>query len=79
MANDKAGGGGRTGADTTLSAGNRRRLQARTERKDGFGAARRQVFLDHLAACCNVRLAAAAVFMPRRARPRAPRPIAPTR
>ena len=56
MAKSKAPGA--TGAGTTVTAGNRRRVQARRERKDGFGAARRQVFLDHLAACCNVTRAA---------------------
>lgn len=40
--------------------GNRRRVQVRAERKDGFTAAKRQVFLDHLAGCSNVGRAAAA-------------------
>lgn len=58
MAEGKANG---AAAGMTVTAGNQRRVQARKERKDGFSAAKRQVFLDHLAACCNVTLAAAAV------------------
>jgi hypothetical protein len=41
--------------------GNRRRVQIRAERKDGFTAEKRQTFLDHLAGCSNVSRAAAAV------------------
>ena len=57
MAKDKGHG---AGAGTTVCAGDRRRVQARKERKGGFGAAKKQVFLDHLAACCNVSRAAQA-------------------
>jgi hypothetical protein len=41
--------------------GNRRPVQIRKERKDGFTAEKRQTFLDHLAGCSNVSRAAAAV------------------
>lgn len=41
--------------------GNRRPVQIRAERKDGFTAEKRQLFLDHLAGCSNVSRAAAAV------------------
>jgi len=41
--------------------GNRRPVQIRKERKDGFTAAKKQDFLDHLAGCSNVRRSAAAV------------------
>lgn len=40
--------------------GNDRRVQVRAERKDGFTAEKRQVFLDHLAGCSNVTRSAAA-------------------
>lgn len=46
--------------DTAIRGGNRRRVQVRAERKDGFSAAKRQVFLDHLAGCSNVTRAAVA-------------------
>ena len=46
--------------ETKVSAGNRRRVQVRKERKDGFGEAKRRIVLDHLAACCNITRAAAA-------------------
>ncbi len=46
---------------TTPQPGNRRPIQLRAERKDGFTAEKRQVFLDHLAGCCNVTRAAAVV------------------
>jgi hypothetical protein len=42
-------------------AGNKRRVQIRAERKDGFTAEKRQTFLDHLAGCSNVSRAAEAV------------------
>jgi len=48
------------GEGTLVRAGNRRRVQVRKERKDGFTAAKRQVFLDHLASCCNIRRSAKA-------------------
>jgi hypothetical protein len=47
-------------SDSAIRGGNRRAIQVRAERKDGFTAAKRQVFFDHLAGCCNVRRAAAA-------------------
>lgn len=47
-------------SDGVTQGGNRRRVQVRAERKDGFTAEKRQVFLDHLAGCCNVTRAAAA-------------------
>lgn len=43
-----------------VQGGNARRVQVRAARKDGFSAAKRQVFLDHLAGCSNVTRAAAA-------------------
>ena len=48
------------GKGTRISAGNRRRVQVRKERKDAFNDAGKQVFLDHLASCCTVAAAAAA-------------------
>lgn len=36
------------------SPGNRRRVQVRKVREGGFTEAKKQVFLDHLASCCNV-------------------------
>ena len=45
---------------TRVSAGNKRRVQVRKERKDAFNAAKKQIFLDHLAGCCTVAHAAAA-------------------
>jgi hypothetical protein len=41
-------------------AGNKRRIQMRAPRKDGFTEEKRQTFLDHLAGCCNLGRAAAA-------------------
>lgn len=49
------------GDGTATQAGNKRRIQARAERSDGFGDAKRQVFLDHVAGCSNLRRAAAAI------------------
>ena len=49
-----------TRGTTRISAGNRRRVQVRKERKDAFNEAKKQIFLDHLAACCTVEAAAAA-------------------
>lgn len=40
--------------------GNNRRLQVPRERPDAFTAAKKQLFLDHLAGCCNVSRAAEA-------------------
>lgn len=48
------------GSGTSVQAGNQRRVQVRAARKDGFGEDKRQVFLDHLAGCCNLGSAAAA-------------------
>jgi hypothetical protein len=45
---------------TVVSAGNRRRVQVRKARPDAFTAAKKQVYLDHLAACCTVTTSAAA-------------------
>jgi hypothetical protein len=50
----------RMGEGEAMAGGNRRRVQMRKERKDGFTAAKRQMFLDRLGACCNVTRAAAA-------------------
>ena len=44
----------------SVTGGNKRRVQVRKERKDAFNAAKKQVFLDHLAGCCNVTRAAKA-------------------
>lgn len=46
--------------ESSVRAGNGRRIQARAERKDAFGEAKRQIFLDHLAGCSNLARAAAA-------------------
>jgi len=46
--------------NSVTQAGNQRPVQIRAERKDGFTEDKRQVFLDHLAGCCNVRRSAAA-------------------
>jgi hypothetical protein len=48
------------GEGTATQAGNKRRMQIRAARKDGFTDAKRQTFLDHLAGCSNVTRAAAA-------------------
>ncbi len=56
-------GSGRIGVPETgkrISAGNKRRVQVRKERKDAFNDAKKQIVLDHLAACCNVLAAAEA-------------------
>lgn len=44
----------------SVTGGNKRRVQVRKERKDGFTEAKRQVFLDTLAGCATVCRAAAA-------------------
>jgi hypothetical protein len=44
----------------SVTGGNRRRVQVRKAVRAAFTAAKRQVFLDHLAACCNVTRSAAA-------------------
>lgn len=49
------------GGDGVVQGGNGRRVQIRAERRDGFTAAKKQEFLDHLAGCSNVRRSAAAV------------------
>lgn len=43
-----------------LAPGNGRRVQVRKVREGGFTEAKKRIFLDHLAACCNVTRAAAA-------------------
>ncbi|MFL6844328.1 MAG: hypothetical protein ACJ8ER_05545 [Allosphingosinicella sp.] len=43
-----------------VTGGNRRRVQVRKAPRRSFGEAERKIFLDHLAACCNVTAAAAA-------------------
>lgn len=43
-----------------IAGGNKRRVQARQPRKDGFTEAKRQIVLDHLAGCSNLVQAAAA-------------------
>ena len=45
--------------NTEINGGNNRRVQKRKAAKVRFTDERRQVFLDHLAACCNVTAAAA--------------------
>jgi hypothetical protein len=45
---------------TEIKGGNNRRIQKRKAPRGFFTQDRRQVFLDHLAACCNVTAAAAA-------------------
>jgi len=54
------GAGAMMGDKGVTQGGNVRRVQIRAERKDGFTAEKRQVFLDHLAGCSNVGRAAAA-------------------
>lgn len=46
--------------DTTIGANNKRALQVKACRKDGWTKARRQLFLDTLAQTCNVRLSSQA-------------------
>jgi hypothetical protein len=48
------------GKGRRVTGGNRRRVQVRRAPRGSFGERERQVFLDHLAACCNVTAAAAA-------------------
>jgi len=48
------------GEGEEVRGGNKRRVQVRKAARGSFGVAERQVFLDHLAACCNVTRAAAA-------------------
>jgi hypothetical protein len=43
-----------------VTRGKNRKIQLRKARKDGFSAAKRQVYLDTLAMCCTVSAAAAA-------------------
>lgn len=45
---------------TVVTPGNGRRIQVRKVREGGFSEEKKQVFLDHLAGCCNVTRAAAA-------------------
>jgi len=46
--------------ETAVQGGINRALQVRAAPREAFGAEKRQVFLDHLAACCNVTRAAEA-------------------
>ena len=48
------------GKETVTTPGNKRRIQVRKARADGFTEAKRQVFLDTLAMCCTVTAAAKA-------------------
>lgn len=48
------------GESVSVRGGNKRRVQVRKERKDGFTEAKRQVFLDTLAGCATVCRAAEA-------------------
>jgi len=48
------------GEGMMVTPGNGRRIQVRKVREGGFTDAKRQVFLDHLASCCNVTRAARA-------------------
>jgi hypothetical protein len=48
------------GKETVTTPGNKRRIQVRKARPDGFTEAKRQVFLDTLAMCCTVTAAAKA-------------------
>ena len=43
-----------------VRGGNKRKVQVRKVRKGGFTDRKKQVFLDHLAGCCNISRAAAA-------------------
>jgi hypothetical protein len=52
--------GKKVGKGMAVSPGNKRRVQVRKVREGGFCEVKRQVFLDHLAGCCNVTQAAAA-------------------
>lgn len=45
-------------ANELLSGGKSRKRQVRPVRKDGWTQAKRRIFLDHLAATCNVRRSA---------------------
>jgi hypothetical protein len=45
---------------TVVTPGNGRRMQVRKVREGGFTEEKKQIFLDHLAGCCNVTRAAAA-------------------
>lgn len=47
-------------AENVITPGNNRRVQVRKVRKGGFTEAKRQIFFDHLAGCCNVTAAAKA-------------------
>ena len=52
-----------SGAGQTLQNGNKGRPQVRPVRRDGWTAAKRGAFLDHIAATCNVTAAAQLVGM----------------
>lgn len=53
------------GDEVTRSAASGRKVQVRKVRKDGWTAKRRRIFLDHLAATCNVRQSERAAGMSR--------------
>src|SRR5687767_13160335 len=46
--------------DERITGGNKRRIQKRRAPRQAFTAAKRQVFLDHLASCANVTASAKA-------------------
>jgi hypothetical protein len=48
------------GTGVSVQGGNKRRVQVREERSDGFTDAKKQIFLDTLAGCATVKRAAAA-------------------
>ncbi|HEX2763828.1 MAG TPA: hypothetical protein VHM92_08335 [Allosphingosinicella sp.] len=48
------------GEGKVVTGGNRRKVQMREGPRGFFDGAKRQAFLDHLAACCNVTASAAA-------------------
>jgi len=48
------------GKSVSIRGGNKRKVQARKERKDGFTAAKKRIVLDHIATCCNLKAAAEA-------------------
>lgn len=50
-----------TGIDLTLHNGKKGKAQVRSVRQDGWTAAKRAVFLDHVAATCNISASADAV------------------
>lgn len=49
------------GDESRIGGGNKRKIQKRRAPRCAFNAARRQVFLDHLASCANITHSAAGV------------------